>query len=264
MEKPNDPKEKMNETGGPGSELEPRRTNLRAILFDLDGTLLENDMGTFLPPYFQRLSAHVSHIMPPEPFLQHLMRATHVMIENDGRMTNEELFAAAFYPKVGHSREELEPVLMDFYATVFPTLRSFTRRKPEARRAVQAAFDLGYEVVIATNPLFPATAIEQRLDWAGVADFPYSLVTTYENSHACKPNLLYFEEILEKLGRPAEECLVVGDEAMDMVAAKLGCVTFLIPGPRTDLGPDVPPPTYSGTLSDVIALSSRRGPHAQP
>jgi len=45
---------------------------------------------------------------------------------------------------------------------------------PEARSVVQAVFDAGYDVVIATNPLFPDTAIRQRMEWADVAEFPSS------------------------------------------------------------------------------------------
>ena len=88
----------------------------------------------------------------------------------------------------------------------------------------------------------------------GVADFPYRLVTTFENSRAAKPNLLYFEQILETIGHLAEESLVVGDEDTDMVAAHLGCPTFLVPGPRTKLSPTTPKPTYRGTLMDLGRL----------
>ncbi len=227
---------------------------IKAVLFDLDGTLLDNYMEAFLPHYFQRLAAWVSHILPPDEFLDHLMRASEAMMANDGRATNEEVFAATFYPLAGRPRHELEPVFADFYADEFPKLRQYTRRKPEARQAVQQAFDLGCDVVIATNPLFPATAIEERLEWAGVADFPYRLVTTYENSRACKPNLLYFEHILERIGQSAEACLMVGDENWDMVAAHLGCVTFLVPGPATRLDAATPSPTYRGTLAGLGEL----------
>jgi FMN phosphatase YigB (HAD superfamily) len=227
---------------------------VRAILFDLDGTLLANDMDVFLPPYFEMLTQRVAHIMPPKPFIAHLMRATEVMMANDGRATNEQVFAQAFYPVNGHSREELEPLLEGFYASDFPHLRPLTQRKPEAREIVQLTFDLGYDVVIATNPLFPATATQQRLEWAGVADFGYRLVTSYENSRATKPNLLYFQQILEAIGHPPESALVVGDEDMDMVAAHLGCLTFLVPGPRTFLAPTTLPPTYQGTLADLEGL----------
>ena len=228
--------------------------HVRAILFDLDGTLLGNDMDLFLPPYFKILSARVAHAMPADEFIPHLMRATEVMMANDGRDTNEEVFSSVFYPLAGLPREHWEPIFVDFYVHDFPALQQFTQRKPEARQVVQRAFDLGLDVVVATNPLFPALAIQHRIEWADVAGFAYDLVTSYENSRAIKPNLLYFEQILETLGQRPEDCLVVGDEDMDMVAAHLGCQTFLVPGSRTNLSPTTPKPTYEGSLADVGVL----------
>lgn len=232
-------------------------TPAKAIFFDMDGTLLDNDMTVFLPHYFRLLSAHVAHILPPEPFMAHLMQATQQMMGNDGRASNEEVFAAAFYPLAGHPRQEIEPLFLDFYEKVYPSLKQYTRPMAGARQVVQLAFDLGYQVVVATNPLFPATATVQRLAWAGVADFPYRRITSYENSCAVKPNLLYFEQILDFLGLPPEASLVVGDEDMDMVAAHLGCRTFLVPGPRTELAAGTPRPTYEGSLADLEALLRR-------
>jgi FMN phosphatase YigB (HAD superfamily) len=231
-----------------------KENSIRAILFDLDGTLLHNDMGVFLPHYFRLLTTRVAHMVRADEFMDHLLHATEMMMANDGRATNEEVFAEAFYPLAGHDRDEWEPVFLHFYTNDFPMLRKYTHPKPEARHVVQVAFDLGYDVVIATNPLFPAIAVEQRLEWAGVADFPYCMVTSYENSRATKPNLLYFQEILETIGRPAAASLVVGDEDMDMVAARLGCHTFLVPGPRTEIAPTTPEPAHRGSLADVGAL----------
>jgi len=229
-------------------------TQIRAILFDLDGTLLDNDISVFLAHYIPALANHMAAWVPPARFIPALTRASEVMQANDGRDTNQEVFAQAFFPVLGRTREELEPVFMDFYSREFPKLQRYTRRKPEARAAVQAAFDRGCDVVIATNPLFPRTAIGQRLEWAGVAGLPYRLVTSYENSRAAKPKRLYFQQILETIGRPAEVCMMVGDEDIDMAAGHLGCLTFLVPGSRTELHPDTPVPTYRGTLADLIAL----------
>ena len=170
------------------------------------------------------------------------------MLANDGRATNEEVFASAFYPLIGRTREEMEPVFTDFYLHAYPRLQQYTQCLPEARQAVQAAFERGLDLVIATNPLFPDLAIRQRLDWAGVGDFPYRLVTSYENSRACKPNPLYYRQILETIGREPASALVVGNEAGDMVSAQIGCQTFLVPGAATPLDPAVPAPTYRGTL----------------
>jgi FMN phosphatase YigB (HAD superfamily) len=230
---------------------------IQAVLFDLDGTLLANDMNVFLPHYFERLTARVAHLVAPGEFLARLRAATDRMLANDGQATNQEVFNEAFYPVAGHSREELEPILLEFYTQDFPVLQRYTRRKPEARRVVQRAFDLGYDVVVATNPLFPAIATQQRLEWAGVADFPYRLVTSYENSRATKPSLRYFEEILETIGQSPVASLMVGDEDMDMAAGRLGCATFLVRGPRTDLSPTTPSPTYQGTLADLEPLLAR-------
>lgn len=230
---------------------------IRAILFDLDGTLLDNDMNEFLPHYFRKLTEWVSALVPPDRFMDCLMTATDGMLSNDGQATNEEVFSRIFYPLVGVMREEMEPVLQSFYSVEFPTLQHHTRYKPEAPGVVQQAFDLGCDVVVATNPLFPATAVEQRMQWAGVADFPYRLVTSYENCRAAKPSLLYFEQILDTIGCPAGEALVVGDENMDMVAAHLGCRTFLVPGSRTELAPSTPEPDYRGSLADVGVLLER-------
>jgi FMN phosphatase YigB (HAD superfamily) len=227
---------------------------IEAVLFDLDGTLLDLNIDVLLPPYIQALAASVAHMVSPDRFIPCLMMASEIMRANDGRDTNEAVFAQAFYPCVGPSREELEPVLSDFYANGFPQLRKYARRKPDARATVQAAFERVHDVVIATNPLFPATAIQQRLEWAGVADFSYRLVTTYENSCYAKPDLRYYEQILETIAHPAESCLVVGDEDFDMVAAHLGCPTFLVPSERTELDSATPEPSYRGTLADLIAL----------
>jgi FMN phosphatase YigB (HAD superfamily) len=227
--------------------------SIKAVLFDLDGTLLGNDLDIFLPRYFEAISAHVASIMPPKEFIAALLKATQVMVANDGRDSNEEVFAAAFYPLIGRPRAEMEPIFRDFYESAYPALRQYTRCIPEARQAVEAAVGSDLDIVIATNPLFPARAIEQRLDWAGVGDFAYRLVTSYENSRACKPSLLYYEQILQTIGREPTSALVVGNEAGDMVAGRLGCQTFLIAGgPPLDAG--VPQPTYSGTLGDLVAL----------
>lgn len=227
---------------------------IRAILFDLDGTLLDSNMEQFLPHYFQRLSARVAHLAPPKAFIAHLLKATEAMVVNDGRATNEEVFARAFYPFAGRTRAELEPIFNAFYAEDFPKLAAVTRRRPEARPVVQLAIASGYEVAIATNPLFPETAIRQRLAWAGVDDFPYQWITTYENSRYCKPNHSYWADVCARLDQPPEACLVVGDEHMDLVAACIGCPTYLVPGPATALRSDTPEPTYRGTLSELAEL----------
>ena len=154
----------------------------------------------------------------------------------------------------GHSQEEIEPIFMKFYEQEFSKLRVHAKKKPEAPKLLQHVFNKGYDVVIATTPLLPEIAIIERLKWGDIADFPFKLITSYENMKATKPNLLYFKQILSIIEQPANSCIMVGDEHKDMVAAKLGILTFLVPSPETNLNSSTPTPNFEGTLLDLIDL----------
>ncbi|MCG7852694.1 MAG: hypothetical protein MIO92_09240, partial [Methanosarcinaceae archaeon] len=55
---------------------------IRAVLFDLDDTLLENDMDRFVKAYFDLLTPHLAHMVPPEIFVSALLHATYAMIRD--------------------------------------------------------------------------------------------------------------------------------------------------------------------------------------
>lgn len=226
---------------------------IKAILFDLDGTLIEVDLKLFIPEYLKLLASNVSHLVRQSKFISKLMIASQEVDKNDGSKTNEQVFEETFFPLIGYAREEINPYIDKFYEQDFPKLRQYTTRKSAARKVMQTAFEKGYDVVIATTPLLPETAIRQRLDWAGVPieEFPYKLITSLENTSANKPNLLYYKSITQIIDHSPEECIMVGDEDKDMVAARIGMKTFLVHSPNTELGPDTPEPDYQGTLTDL-------------
>jgi FMN phosphatase YigB (HAD superfamily) len=187
----------------------------KAILLDLDDTLLGNSMDEFAPAYFQALSHYMADTVPGDQLLAALMRATYAMeAAEGGGATNEETCAGILYPALGHMREDLEPTFERFYSDEFPKLRGRTVRRPEARLLVEWAFGRGLQVVIATHPLFPRVAIEQRLEWAGVpvSEFDYDLVTSYEEMTCGKGHSAYYLDIVERLDREPDECLMVGDD----------------------------------------------------
>ena len=233
-------------------------SQIKAVLFDLDGTLLEVNLDLFISNYLKLLAQSVAHIISPKKFIAKILKASKAVEENDGRKTNIEIYSNAFFPLEGHSREEIEPFFDNFYKKGFSNLHQYARRKPEARTVIQTAFDKGYDVVIATTPLLPLTAIEQRLEWAGVPaeDFPYRLITTIENSRATKSltNLHYYMQILKTIGYPAESCLMVGDEDKDMIAGQLGLQTFLILNSTKESNQNKMEPTYKGELIDLLDL----------
>jgi FMN phosphatase YigB (HAD superfamily) len=232
---------------------------LDAILLDLDDTLLGNDMDVFLQGYFPLLAAHAQAIIDADKFLPELMQATQAMItSNDPELTNREVFWRVFCQRNGLDRDEVEPYFARFYRERFGELKTITERRPEAARIVRWCKDQGLKVVVATNPLFPLDAIEQRLAWAGVPvdEFEFDLVTGYENMHSAKPRGAYYREILSAVGTQADRALMVGDDWYNDIApaTKLGLYTFWIAAPEEAPPDNQVRPDGRGSLADLFQM----------
>lgn len=225
---------------------------IKAVLFDLDDTLLGNDADLFVPQYFKLVSDFSAELIDPQQFLAALLSSTKATINNvEPGLSNYDVFWQAFTAQTGLDGQLVETFFQRFYGEQFVELRPLTQRRPSAKPLVQACLDAGLQVVVATNPLFPQVAIEQRLAWAGipVTEFDYALVTTMENSHAAKPQPVYYEEILAKIGCAPTEAIMVGDSwENDIVPAhSLGLATFWI-ADDTAVPPDQTPLNGRGNL----------------
>lgn len=204
---------------------------LNTFIFDLDGTLLPMpSQELFLNAYFKALSSKVKSFHLEEKNLVNAIWAgTQAMIENDGTITNEQRFWDTFCGILGKEVRNLEPVFEDFYRNEFIEAKSTTSTNPIAKDCIRLLKEKGYLVVLATNPIFPRVATHTRIDWAGLDTDDFSLITTYENSSYCKPNLDYYKEILTTINKAPEECIMVGNDVKeDMCAAQLGMDTFLL------------------------------------
>jgi len=226
-----------------------------AILFDLDDTLLFSDMeNAFLNAYFGLLTEYAAPHFPSGKLIPALLAGTDaVQRMHDPTLTNEQVFAAAFAPLLGHPWPELRALFTGFYEERFSQLRVHTRPHPQARQVVVACFDAGYRVAIATNPLFPARAIQHRLSWAGLEDMPFDLVTSYENMHTCKPSPDYYLEIASLMDLLPAACWMVGnDVARDIAPAQwAGMRTFLADEWLVNDDPGVQP-DCRGRLVDLV------------
>ena len=200
------------------------------VFFDMDGTLLPMDGGVFARTYFKLLTKKmVPHGYEPKTLIDGINAGITATQTNDGTKTNEELFWEHFVKTSGDRVLADRALFEDFYAVDFQRISSTCGYTSEAKATVSLCKELGYPVVIATEPIFPLCAMEARLRWAGVDPASVELITSYETSHYCKPDLGYYREIAEKLGVAPEECVMVGnDVGEDMPAEDLGMRVFLL------------------------------------
>jgi len=204
---------------------------MNTFIFDLDGTLLPMpNQELFLDTYFNALSMKmIPHGLDPKELVKAVWTGTKSMIGNDGTMTNEDRFWETFCERMGQEARQLEPIFTDFYTNEFAAAKNATSTHPHAKECVRLLKDKGYQIALATNPLFPRIATHTRIQWAGLDVKDFDWITTYENSTYCKPNLEYYKEVLTNIGKKPQECIMVGNDVKeDMCAANLGMDTYLL------------------------------------
>ena len=203
---------------------------ISTVLFDLDGTLLPLNQDEFVKKYFTHLAAFLAPPgYAPAEFTKALWSGVTAMTKNDGRAINETVFWEDFARFYGDKAQKDMPLFDTFYRDHFVGLKSICSCNPRMREVIGRVKSAGCTVVVATNPVFPATATEQRIRWAGLNPEDFRLITTYENSRFSKPNPKYYEDLLTQLGVAPEECLMIGNDTLDdMIAESLGIKVFLL------------------------------------
>lgn len=204
---------------------------IKTILFDLDGTLLPMDQDLFVKAYLGRLAKNLIPLgYDKDLFLKGMWAGVGSMVQNDGTCKNEERFWDTFCKIMGEHVRNDEPVFEEFYKNEFQLAKDSCGFNPKAAELINKLKDAGYNLALATNPLFPPIATESRIRWAGLEPEDFLFYTTYDDSTYCKPNPKYYEEVLEKAGAKAEECLMIGNDVNeDMVAAAtVGIKGFLL------------------------------------
>lgn len=203
---------------------------LTMILFDLDGTLLPMDQDVFTESYFKMLCKKMASFgYDADELVGAVWQGTLAMMKNDGSRINEDAFWQVFSGIYGEKAMADKPHFDAFYRDEFQLAKSECGYDPAAKETVSQLKAMGCRVALATNPLFPASATESRIRWAGFEPEDFEVYTTYENIGYCKPNLDYYREVAKQLNCNAEECLMVGNDVNDdMAAADIGMKVFLL------------------------------------
>lgn len=205
-------------------------SDIKTILFDLDGTLLPMDEKIFEKLYFLSLHDACKSEIERDELISLIWKSTKEMVLNTEHITNEEVFFTAFRKDVGEERfKRLEPLFTEYYKAGFDATKQGTSVSPAMIEAVSILKEKGYSIRIATNPMFPRIAIEKRVEWTGIDRSDIDSITFFEESHYCKPQIQYYQEILERYHLDPTTCMMVGNNALeDMIASKLGMTTYLV------------------------------------
>ncbi len=203
---------------------------IKTVLFDLDGTLLPMDQDTFTNAYFKELAKKMAPFgYNPDELVKGVWKGTGAMVRNDGTKTNEEAFWEVFLKIFGEEHKKDLDTFTEFYENEFNKAKEVCGFNEASAEVIDALKEKGKKVVLASNPLFPMIAQKSRMNWAGLNTDDFAYITSYENSHFCKPSKEYYTEIAELLNLNPEECLMVGNNATeDMVAREAGMNVFLL------------------------------------
>lgn len=203
----------------------------KAILFDMDGTLLHMDQDKMLSFYTKQLMSALAPLgADPELMMRAFYSGVKAMIINDGSRTNAEAYWDAFGRVLGEDVAPFKQAADAFYYDGYEKVRDYVWVNQFARQAIDEAKQKGIRVVLATSPVFPRVAQVKRLGWAGFSENEFEIITDYESESFCKPNPQYFLSVCERLGVKPEECLMVGNDSSDDMrgASAAGLDCFLV------------------------------------
>jgi len=163
---------------------------LAAILYDLDGTLLDIDLDLFFRDYFRALGPVIVQAsegrVDADSGLRAITAATEAMCASTDLRTNQAVFESAFQEMTGVDLGAAYPAqrIARFYAEEFPALGASHGPRLGGVEAVHAARDAGFKVALATNPLFPRAAILERMRWANLSPDWFDVITSYASRSA--------------------------------------------------------------------------------
>lgn len=226
---------------------------IEAVLFDLDGTLLDIDFPGLMREYLGGLAPVVADLLDVSPRMavDLVIEGTEAMQSAHPGQTNKEAFDSYLLGRTGVDINDPTPekVLSTFYREVFPTYGTCHGPFADTRRAVETCLALELPIGIATQPVFPEVATRARMRWAGLDTFDLPIVSTYETFSWTKPYPEYFLAMAHRMGVDPACCLMVGDDAiLDMAAADVGMTTFYVGDESTASF------HHRGTLGDLTLL----------
>ena len=182
---------------------------IRAVLFDLDGTIL--DRLSCLRVYVYNLVERLPDVFDHVSFLDYMDRL--IELDAHGHGDKRQVFRmleSEFRMPPGTGRR-----LLDDYEAHFPHIAV---PFPKAHQTLASLRDSGFKLGLVTNG--PITSQQPKIDGLGIAGY-FGTILISGAEGVSKPDPEIFRRAVSRLGVTAEETVMVGDNPVaDIGGAK--------------------------------------------
>lgn len=228
---------------------------IRNIIFDLDGTLINTRQDEFNKRFFEIVYKRFEKEgYNGNQICEVIMECISLMLKNDGRETNESIFINNLLNKTNINIDKLDEIFNKFYNSDYDELEDCIYKIELANTIVSILKDKGYNLILATNPLFPKIAIEKRANWGNIDCNNFSHITSYENSSYCKPNINYYKEIIYKNNLNIEETMMIGNDLIeDLIIEELKVPCYIVTDNMVNIS-NINNCNRKGSYSDLLKL----------
>ena len=204
---------------------------IKAVMFDLDGTLLPMNEDEFVKIYFGLLCKKLVPLeYDKDELVKIIWQGTNAMINNDGSSFNEDVFWKVFTDKYGADSVREKVVFDEFYLNDFKQTKLACGDNPLAKSVINLAKQKGLKIILASRPVFPKNGMMTRASFIGLTENDFDYISCYENSKYTKPNPKFYEEVLSKNNLLSSEVIYFGNsETEDIIpATSVGIKSYLI------------------------------------
>ena len=125
---------------------------LKAIFFDLDGTLLPLNEDLFIKVYFRELAKKLYPLgYESNKLIDVIWKGTILMMQNDGSKTNEEVFWSYFKERYGEEKLNDKEYIDSFYTNEFKETKKVCKENPYVKDILKFCKDNNLITILSTS-----------------------------------------------------------------------------------------------------------------
>ena len=197
---------------------------IKAVLFDLDGTLLPMDEPAFIAKYAKLITEKFESLgYEYNEVNKVLWNAVVEIYKSTGEKLNSEVYWDYLTNHYGKDFLKEKTAMIEFFKNEYNEVYTEFYPNPLAKDIVKFVKGNNLLCILATQPVFHLEGVTNRMDFVGLEESDFDYITYSDNSRYTKPNPKYFQDILDKFNLKGEEVLMIGNNSFEDGEAALAC-----------------------------------------